>query len=1290
MKSTRRLTAIILSVIMVLSVMPLTAFASDDIHETEDGFQYKLESAHAVITGYVGDEEIITVPLRVDNYTVLHIGESAFEGNENLYTVNISNGIESIGKNAFKDCKCLNFLTIPSSIKDLSVSFLDGCDNILEVDITYNVKANYSSLENIPVAFSIVNNDNIGWNTRNLSKVIRYTVTSPNASNYSSDSGFLYSKDKTTLHRVPSGNMPSFYQVPNVKAITAYAFSSCNNLTNVIIPSTVEQISKYAFINCDNLEDLTLNVNPKLVESPLDIDYSGIKDLITTIFIPSDAVFDAGAYEPLLDSAVRYEVDLSHPLYDTSDGSLYSENFETLLSVLPSRGFTTFNITAPTTGIGDFAFCDCKTLTNVNIYSTVTSIGDGAFYNCEKLKNINLPSGLKTIGESAFENNTLLTSVVIPDSVEHIGWWAFSGCSSLKSVVLPAQLDVINDGVFSYCYSFESVVIPDGVIKIKDYAFSNIEHLKEITIPFSVQKIADTAFCDTPLEKIYGYENSAAQVFALHNNIEFVSLGETECQHSRTLDIETDATCLEDGRVDTVCAVCGEVLDTRIIPALGHDWSEPEYSWSKDYSTATATRVCGNNENHIETETVETSSEVITQAIPEIGQLGVTEYTAEFENPAFEKQVKQVETDASIYTSADGLWKYQKLYDGSVLITSGTESRAYLGSQTVLSVPESIDGMTVSGIGDFALTNCTFITELTVPTGITTIGTSAFEGCNRLEKVTLHDNILEFGARVFANCSSLKTVSLPGRLEKMGEEVFLNCTSLEGMNVYCPFNSYTLPARTFSGCTSLNTVSLGAHACNVGEYAFENCTSLTEVNFPSTAYTQIGNYAFVGCSSLECLHFNYWLSVIGKQAFTNCKKLSDIYYFSSQENWNQISISSDNEALDNVRIHYNVTDKHEYTVSGYKPATCTEDGIIYMTCPCGYEKQETVPAPGHKWGDVVYEWDSDNLHVTATRVCQRDGDHVETETVRTSVVEIAATCEQDGRLIYTANFRNPAFSTQQKAVPSGVLAGHRWGNISYTWASDNSTVTAIRICQNDGSHVETETANVSFELVKPASATQTGLIIYTAEFENKDFGTVSRAVTIPKIDTSDIGFPDVHEGDWFYDAVNYVSERGIITGYGNGKFGPGDALQRQDFIVILARAAKADLSEYTGKACSLTDVAVNAYYAPAVIWAIENGIIKGYDNGKFGVGDPITREQVCTILYRYIGIDDSTVDLSLLDGFSDRGKVSPFAKAAVAWALETGIISGKNSSTLAPLVSASRAEIATIIMRMDKKNLFNS
>ena len=104
---------------------------------------------------------------------------------------------------------------------------------------------------------------------------------------------------------------------------------------------------------------------------------------------------------------------------------------------------------------------------------------------------------------------------------------------------------------------------------------------------------------------------------------------------------------------------------------------------------------------------------------------------------------------------------------------------------------------------------------------------------------------------------------------------------------------------------------------------------------------------------------------------------------------------------------------------------------------------------------------------------------------------------------------------------------------------------------------------------------------------------------------------------------------------------------------------------------------------------MENGIITGYQNGKFGVGDPITREQVCTILYRYMGSPAVENVDSTLAQFPDKAAISAFAKTPVAWAVQNGVMSGMASGKMEPVSKASRAQVATIVMRMDNAGMFD-
>ena len=180
-------------------------------------------------------------------------------------------------------------------------------------------------------------------------------------------------------------------------------------------------------------------------------------------------------------------------------------------------------------------------------------------------------------------------------------------------------------------------------------------------------------------------------------------------------------------------------------------------------------------------------------------------------------------------------------------------------------------------------------------------------------------------------------------------------------------------------------------------------------------------------------------------------------------------------------------------------------------------------------------------------------------------------------------------------------------------------------------------------------------------------------------------FPDVRSGDWYYNAVKFNAEKGYVTGYSNGTFGPSNNIQRQDFVLILARIAGANLSAYKGQNGGFSDVQAGAYYASAVAGAKDKGIVTGYSADNFGVGTYISREQISLILCRYLnGSASGDVD-AILNAYSDGGNTSPWAKTGVAWAVENGIIG--NSDYLNPNGNAGRAEVAQIIYNMSNKGM---
>ena len=178
-------------------------------------------------------------------------------------------------------------------------------------------------------------------------------------------------------------------------------------------------------------------------------------------------------------------------------------------------------------------------------------------------------------------------------------------------------------------------------------------------------------------------------------------------------------------------------------------------------------------------------------------------------------------------------------------------------------------------------------------------------------------------------------------------------------------------------------------------------------------------------------------------------------------------------------------------------------------------------------------------------------------------------------------------------------------------------------------------------------------------------------------------FTDVSEKDWFYSDVMFVYENGLMLGTSKALFSPHGTATRGMMATILWRMEGSPAPK--GKN-SFTDVEAGKWYADAITWTAENGIFAGYGKDKFGPDDPITREQLAAIFYRYA--DYKGYDLTVkgnLDTFKDADKITDYAKTAMQWAVGSGLVKGKSGNLLDPQGTATRAEIAAMLHRFIEK-----
>lgn len=515
MRKFKKTLSVLLAAIMAFSAfsaLPFTASAAEvdskanmgaEQHTAVNGeneFSYRvLEGNTAEIIAYDGNDTEIVIPSEIDGYKITNIANFAFcammnPKYYNLTSVEITDGITSIGQGAFSGCTNLSCISVPDSVTEIG-------DNAFENTGWYhNLDDGVVYVGNIVYKYK-------GEMPENTSIEIKDGVTSISARTF-----------------INCKNLVNIAIPDSVKYIGDGAFGGCCNLNNITIPEGVTDIGDYAFCDCINLASINL------------------PDSIANV--GTCAFFGTEWYDNQNDGIVY----INNVAYNYK-GNMPENTSLTLkdsTTVIADEAFSAcenlIGITIPygVTNIGKSAFSGCTNLENVNIPDSVKSIGEEAFRDCRlAFTNIALSNNIKSIGAYAFCGCTNLTSITIPNSITTIENSTFSGCSNIIDIVIPDSVTVIGSSAFYDCTNITNVTIPNSVISIFDGAFANCSSLKSITIPDSVTEIGyqslgylsyydeEVGYVEKTVDDftIKGFKDSAAEDYAYKNGFVFVKLG---------------------------------------------------------------------------------------------------------------------------------------------------------------------------------------------------------------------------------------------------------------------------------------------------------------------------------------------------------------------------------------------------------------------------------------------------------------------------------------------------------------------------------------------------------------------------------------------------------------------------------------------------------------------------------------------------------------------------------------------------------------------------------------------
>ena len=469
--------------LFLMMLLPLAASA--DAVQIE-GIYYNLNAENQVAqvtrnpNKYSGE---ITIPKSVTyeevTYSVISIGESAFNYCNGVTSITIPNSVTSIENGAFRDCSGLTSITIPNSVTSIGYYVFNNCSGLASI---------------------VVEAGNTVYDSRDNCNAIIETA-----------SNTLIRGCKTTV-------FPN-----NVTSIGRYAFTGCSGMTSVTIPSSVTFIENSAFTYCSDLTSIVVEAENTEYDS---------RDNCNAIIRTASNYLVAGCNTTVIPDGVT---SIAYDAFAGCSGLTSVEIPNSVTHLLGSTfrfcdGLTSVNIPNSVTYLGAETFYGCRNLASVTISNGVTSILVGVFHNCTALASVEIPNSVTSIDSYAFASCRSLTSVEIPNSVTSIGRGAFLRCYGLTSVTISNSVTSIGENAFQECKGLTSVTIPHSVTSIGESAFSRCSGLTSVTsLATTPPQAEDNTFTnyDIPLYVPKGTRDAYLAASPWNKFKEIVELGNT-------------------------------------------------------------------------------------------------------------------------------------------------------------------------------------------------------------------------------------------------------------------------------------------------------------------------------------------------------------------------------------------------------------------------------------------------------------------------------------------------------------------------------------------------------------------------------------------------------------------------------------------------------------------------------------------------------------------------------------------------------------------------------------------
>ena len=643
---------------------------------------------------------------------------------------------------------------------------------------------------------------------------------------------------------------------------------------------------------------------------------------------------------------------------------------------------------------------------------------------------------------------------------------------------------------------------------------------------------------------------------------------------------------------------------------------------------------------------------------------------------------------------------------------------------------------TVTTINDFAMNGCANVTgELVIPDSVQTIGRSAFEGTG-FTSLNLGNSVKEIGVSAFYKCAAMTgDLVIPTSVTTIGANAFIG-TGFDGkLDFQAQIEEF--PAAIFQGL-NFTSVSFSGSVKSIGDRAFENCKQLATVTFGQGLET-VGQYAFYNSGLSGALTFPDSLKKIDTYAFAKCPHITEItlpegnatieygaftgdtgvqkikiplseiqfdklnnggYWIFTQYTENKLetivvgtapneeSMSLFSNSLGGLKTIVIGTGVSEINNYAFGSANSLESALYpsNLTIYNAYQCNQNLINAGTKYTVTANGSMGQNTEQAMLTFETPEGKTCPTVTYL-STNESAVTVDESGKIKAIGSVGQKATIKAQHDgttfakvdVTIGVMIDGAFYSINPVIADQTYTglplTPAVEVTKNG----QTITEGFTVEYVNNINV---GTATATVKVGDAVVGTATFQIVAPppapvipvtpsapaqlpfNPDAGKTTFTDVAGNAWYASAVNYVVDKGLMNGTGEGKFSPEADTTRGMIVTILARL--------DGKNTSGTP-----WYQAGQRWAMEYEISDGTN-----MTGAITREQLVTMLFRYAvknGLEAVTLSENLTQ-FTDASDISAWAVSAMQWAVGQGLIQGSNG-LLRPQANASRAEVATILMR---------